>query len=70
MAKSEYSTSLKPKPTDGRDLEPVQNPSILVVAIIIIITIISFILTSFYVLCEFSESANKNQGTQQPRGMS
>lgn len=37
--------------------------------IIIIIIIIAFFLASFYVLCEFSESANKEQGTQQPRRM-
>jgi len=69
IAEPEYLTSLKPKPTDGRDLEPVQNSSILVVVVIIII-IIAFFLTSFYVLCEFSESANKEQGTQQPGRMS
>lgn len=63
IVEPEYSTSLKPKPTDGRDLEPVQNSSILLVIIIII----AFFLTSFHVLCEFSESANKEQGTPQPR---
>jgi len=71
IAEPEYSTSLNPKPTDGHDLETVQNSSILVVVvvIIIIIIIIAFFLTSFHVLCEFSESANKEQGTQKPRRM-
>lgn len=64
IAEPQYSTQLKRNPTDGRDLQPVQNSSILLVVIIIII---AFFLTSFYVLCEFSESANKEQGTQQPR---
>jgi heme/copper-type cytochrome/quinol oxidase subunit 2 len=70
IAEPEYSTSLKPKPTDGLDLEPVQNSSILLVVVVIVIIIIAFFLTSFYVLCEFSESAKKEQGTQQPRHMS
>jgi hypothetical protein len=65
IAEPEYSTSPMPKPTGGRELEPVQNYSI-----IIIIIIIAFFLTSFYILCEFYESASKEQITQQPRRMS
>jgi len=65
IAEPGYST----KPTDGRDLEPVQSSSILVLVVVVVVIII----VAFFphlVLCEFSEPANKEQGTQQPRRMS
>lgn len=69
IAELEYSKSLQQKPADEHDLEPVQNSSTLGIAVVIIIIVACF-LTSFYVLCEFSEYANKEHRTQQPRRMS